>query len=109
MFKRFVTYSVFSACLILAACGTSYKRSPVVTAQHLSCDGGIPAAITLYSPEDAMLSYNDQAYDLSRIETASGVKYGNDDIVFWNRGVTATIETGEGAEHTCSFVPKSGI
>jgi len=94
---------------LTAGCAGGPTRSPVVTAQYLSCDGGTPAAITLYSPEEAKLSYQNKAYMLSRIETASGAKYGNRSITFWNKGVDALIETDDGGVSHCQFLPKPGI
>jgi len=89
--------------------GSTYKKSPVVTPQRMVCTGEVPAAITLYSPTDAKLVFEEKAYNLSRIETASGVKYGNSDITYWNKGIDAMITKDDGAVTTCTYVPKSGL
>ncbi len=106
--KKFLVLSAMT--LALAACETSsYKKSPVVTPQPMVCNGSDPAKITLYSPEEAKLSYHDKAYELNRIETASGVKYGNREISFWNKGIDAMIINSDGTVANCVYVPKTGL
>lgn len=89
--------------------GSTYKKSPVVTPQPMSCTGEIPANITLYSPEEAKLVFEDKAYNLKRIETASGAKYGNSDISYWNKGINAMITKDDGTITTCTYIPRSGL
>jgi Membrane-bound lysozyme-inhibitor of c-type lysozyme len=97
-------------CLVLPACETSkYKRSPVVTPQPMACTGNVPAQLTLYSPDEAKLTYEEKSYILNRIETASGVKYGNSDITYWNKGIDAMITKRDGSISTCTYIPKSGL
>lgn len=95
-------------CLALAACAPNYKRAPV-TAQHMTCTGNAPASVTLYSPTDAKLSFGDKVYELNRIETASGIQYGNGDITFWNTGIDARIIRHDGTVADCTYVPQSGL
>lgn len=95
--------------LCVTACETGYKKSPVVTPQRMACSGGLPAQITLFSPEDARLTFEGKNYDLRRIRTASGVKYGNSDISFWNKGIDAMITRGNGSMTTCTYIPKNGL
>lgn len=95
--------------LTLTACGTAYKKSPVVTPQRMSCTGEVPAQITLYSPTEAKLTFEDKSYNLNRIETASGVKYGNRNISFWNKGIDALITREDGTMTSCTYIPKSGL
>ena len=100
----------FLLLLALTACETSnYKRSPVVTPQPMACSGNVPAQITLYSPDEAKLTYQEKSYILNRIETASGVKYGNGDISYWNKGIDAMITKRDGSITTCTYIPKTGL
>lgn len=94
---------------LLAGCGTTYKRSPVVTPQKFACTGDKPAQITLYSPEEAVLTFEEKSYDLNRIQTGSGVKYGNRSISFWNKGIDALITRDDGSMVSCTVVPRSGL
>ena len=96
--------------LAITACeGTGYKKSPVVTPQPMACNGNVPAQVTLYSPAEAKLTFEDKSYNLNRIETASGVKYGNSDITYWNKGIDAMITKRDGTISTCTYIPKSGL
>lgn len=95
--------------LALTACESGYKKSPVVTPQPMACNGNVPAQVTLYSPTEAKLTFEEKSYMLNRIETASGVKYGNSDITYWNKGIDAMITKRDGTISTCTYVPKSGL
>jgi glycine dehydrogenase subunit 2 len=106
---RWRTVIALTFGLLVSACGTSYKKSPVVTPQPMACTGNVPAQITLYSPTDAKLVFEDKSYDLNRIETASGVKYGNSEISYWNKGIDAMITKADGAVTTCTYVPRRGL
>ncbi len=97
-------------CLALAACESSgYKRSPVVTPQIMSCSGGQPAQVTLYSPDEAKLVFEGKSYMLDRVATASGVKYANKSISFWNKGIDAMIIRPDDSITTCTYIPKGGL
>jgi hypothetical protein len=93
----------------LSACQSGGNRSPVVTPQKMTCVGNIPAQITLYSPEEAVLNFEEKNYDLNRIETASGVKYGNRSVTYWNKGIDALITRDDGTMTTCTYTPKQGL
>lgn len=97
-------------CIFVSGCesGNKYKRMPV-TPQPMACSGNVPAHITLYSPTDAKLTFEEKSYDLNRIETASGVRYGNSDITYWNKGIDAMITRKDGTVTSCTYIPKSGL
>jgi membrane-bound inhibitor of C-type lysozyme len=101
----------FALCLLitlaLTACETPKKRMPV-TPQPMSCSGNRPASITLYSPEEAKLTFEGKSHTLKRVITASGVKYGNNSISYWNKGIDALITEGDKMT-SCTYVPKSGL
>lgn len=96
--------------LVLAGCFTpKYKPAPV-TPQAMTCDGNIPAQVTLFSPADARLIFDGKSYKLNRIETASGAHYGNSDISIWNKGgIDATITRKNGTTSHCIITPRSGL
>ncbi len=97
-----------SLCIIVSCTTTKHRKAPV-TPQPMACTGNVPAQITLYSPTDAKLTFEEKTYALNRIETASGVKYGNDDITYWNKGIDAMITRKDGSVSTCTYIPKSGL
>lgn len=94
----------------LTACETSKprKRMPV-TPQQMICNGGVHASITLFSPEEARLVFNEKPYRLKREVVASGVKYASSDISYWNKGISATIAAKDGTSTICEYVPKAGL
>jgi membrane-bound inhibitor of C-type lysozyme len=101
---------LFLIPLTLTACETSkYKKSPVVTPQPMSCTGEHPAQITLFSPEEAKLVFENKSYNLRRVETASGIKYENSNISYWNKGIDAMITRGDGTVTTCTYIPRNGL
>lgn len=108
MNKRFALFALMIP-LALTACETPRKRTPVVTPQPMSCEDGSQARITLYSPEDARLVFGGKAYDLDRVITASGVKYENRQISYWNKGIEAMITPKGLPTVICTYVPKSGL
>lgn len=75
----------------------------------MTCEGGAPAQVTLYSPADARLVFENKSYALNRIETASGAHYGNSEITFSNRGIDATITRKNGSTAHCVLTPRSGL
>lgn len=95
--------------LLLSGCaGQKYSKAPV-TPQPMNCAGNIPAQVTLFSPSEAKLTFEEKSYDLNRIETASGIKYGNSDISYWNKGIDAMIIRKDGSTTTCTYIPKTGL
>ena len=103
------TTLVFTLALTLAACQSGSNRSPVVTPQKMTCAGDKPAQVILYSPEEAVLTFEEKAYELRREETISGAKYANRSISFWNKGIDALITRDDGTVTTCTFIPKQGL
>lgn len=97
-----------SLCITVSCTTTKPKRMPV-TPQPMACAEKGAASITLYSPAEARLNFENKSYDLNRIETASGVKYGNSDITYWNKGIDALITRKDGSVATCTYVPKNGL
>lgn len=100
---------LFLLPLTLSACQSGMGRSPVVTPQKMVCAGDAPAQITLYSPQEAVLNFEEKSYDLNRMETASGVKYGSGDITYWNKGIDVLITRDDGTMTTCTYIPKQGL
>lgn len=105
MSNRFALYLLLP--LALTACETPKKRMPV-TPQPMSCTGNQPASITLFSPEEAKLVFEGKAYTIKRLPTASGIKYGNSTISYWNKGIDALITQGDKMT-SCTYVPKAGL
>lgn len=107
--KKTTLLSVCTLAVALSGCGgTKYGHAPV-TPQRMNCSGNVPADVTLYSPAEAKLHFEEKNYTLNRIQTASGVQYGNSDITFWNKGIDAMIIRKDGSMTTCTYMPKNGL
>lgn len=83
---------------------SAFKRSPVVTAQKLSCLSGDNASVTIYSPTDAALSFKGKTYEMKRIVSTLGAKYEGSGATYWNKGIDASIFLG-GTGYACSLRP----
>lgn len=95
--------------LPLTGCASKAYRSPVVTPQPMRCTDGKDAQFTLHSPDNAVLVFEGRTYDVDRIVTASGAKYGNKRISIWNKGIDALITRADGTMITCIHLPKHGL
>ena len=95
--------------LMLTACESGYKKSPVVTPQRMVCANGSPAQITFYSPQEARLVFEEKSYNLERIDSVSGIKYANSSISYWNKGIEAMIIRSDNSTTTCTCVPQKGL
>jgi membrane-bound inhibitor of C-type lysozyme len=71
--------------LVLAGC-TEHTKSEVYM-----CEGLQIATITSHSDEIAELNYNHIEYQLVRKNSASGVKYSNENVLFWTKGNEAML------------------
>jgi len=107
--KKIAFASLLLLPLIASGCATKKYGHAPVTPQVMSCSGNVPAAVTLYSPAEAKLTFEEKSYELNRLETASGVQYGNSDITFWNKGIDAMIIRKDGSMTTCTYMPKGGL
>ncbi len=96
--------------LLVTACSSTPKgRKMPVTPQKMSCSNGSMAQITLLSPDEAKLVFEEETYKLDRARTASGVQYGNSKITYWNKGIDAMITKKDGAVATCAYMPQNGL
>ncbi|MCQ8879599.1 MliC family protein [Pseudoalteromonas shioyasakiensis] len=82
--------------LTLAACSEQAKSDVY------SCDNQQAATITSTTDENAVLDYNQQQYQLVKQQSASGVKYTNDDVLFWTKGNEAMLIV-DGNKHHCEI------
>lgn len=108
--KAIIAISFIAIAVTLSACESTKKskRMPV-TPQQMICNDGINASITLYSPEEARLVFNETPHRVKRESVESGVRYANSDISYWNKGISATITMKDGSTSTCEYKPKAGL
>ena len=97
--------AVLAAGLALAACaGGGEERKHAVT---FVCPGGTKLLATFYADDDRMrLRVNGQEYDLPRQISASGFRYGEGEVVFWNKGREALLQRADGPSYVgCVTAP----
>lgn len=86
---------LITSLLALAAC------SKQTQSDAYSCDNKLTATITSEDEESANFEYNQKQYQLVRQQSASGVKYTNDDVLFWTKGKEAMLII-DGNKHHCN-------
>lgn len=94
-----------AALLALAACaGGNGGQKHAVT---FVCPGGTELLATFYADDDRMrLRVNGQEYDLPRQISASGARYGEGQVVFWNKGREALLQRSDGPSYVgCVATP----
>lgn len=89
-------------CLALAAC----ERRPVGKVQVFRCaDGATVKAIFTEADETMTMYLGDKTYKLKHVPSASGAKYTDGKVVFWNRGKGAYIQIdGEVVHDGCTLL-----
>lgn len=74
-------------------------------AMRFDCEGlGIVEA-RFVGPEDLELSVDDELWVVARVPSASGAKYADDDIEFWNKGGEAMLSLAD-VTHTCQRIDR---
>ncbi|MCB1844086.1 MAG: META domain-containing protein [Halioglobus sp.] len=68
--------------------------------RSFDCPDGPAFTIRIVGPETLILSLAGKEHTLQRARAASGARYSNDEILFWNKGEEAVLEAG-GTTYTC--------
>jgi len=102
---RKILFAVAAAavlCLALAAC----ERRPVGKVHVFRCaDGATVKAIFTEADETMTMYLGDKTYKLKHVPSASGAKYTDGKVVFWNRGKGAYIQIdGEVVHDGCTLL-----
>jgi membrane-bound inhibitor of C-type lysozyme len=71
------------------------------------CANGAILLATFYPDDDRMqLRVNDRDYDLPRLISASGARYGDERTIFWNKGREAMLQRADGPSYVgCLAAP----
>lgn len=94
-----------AALLALAACaGSGGEQKHAVT---FVCPEGTELHAIFYPGDDRMrLRVNGQEYELPRQISASGARYGEGAVVFWNKGREALLQRPDGPSYVgCVAAP----
>jgi membrane-bound inhibitor of C-type lysozyme len=90
--------AVLLLSLGLASCAGG-KPAPPKTVSFL-CPNGTVLLATFDADGDRMrLRVNNRDYDLPRLISASGARYGDERTIFWNKGREAMLERQDGASY----------
>ncbi|MBB1292496.1 MAG: membrane-bound inhibitor of C-type lysozyme [Pseudoalteromonas rhizosphaerae] len=73
-----------------------------LNSQSFSCDSQLSAVITSNDEESATLNYNQVNHSLTKQISASGVKYTNEDVLFWTKGNEAMLII-DGNKYHCNL------
>lgn len=90
-----VSPAVLLLSLALASCAGKESASPKTVS--FFCPNGTVMLATFDASGDRMrLQVNDRNYELPRLISASGARYGDEHTIFWNKGREAMLERQDG-------------
>ena len=90
--------AALAVSLLLASCAGSESVSPKTVS--FFCPSGTVLRATFDTDNDRMwLRVNDRDYDLPRLISASGARYGDERTIFWNKGREAMLERQDGPSY----------
>lgn len=90
--------AALAASLLLASCAGNDSVSPITVS--FFCANGTVLRATFDPDKDRMwLRVDDRDYDLPRLISASGARYGDERTIFWNKGREAMLERRDGPSY----------
>ena len=86
--------SVAGAAVVLCSCVfAACERQPVGKVHVFRCAGGATVKVIFTDADESMTMYLDKnSYELKHVPSASGAKYTDGKVVFWNKGKEAYIQ-----------------
>ena len=98
MSKNRLALGVAAAMMIaasgVAGCARDQAAAPPVTT--FVCSDGAVLSASFPSDERVLLNVEGRDYELPRLISASGARYGDDRTIFWNKGRQALFERSDG-------------
>lgn len=91
---------MYKKILLTASLLTLTACSEQATDDVYACDSKKNATIISQDDETATLEYEQQKHQLVRQQSGSGVKYSNNDVLFWTKGNEAMLIIA-GNKHHC--------
>jgi membrane-bound inhibitor of C-type lysozyme len=87
--SRLLVPAIVAMSLAIAACEKKFTGDTAI----FTCSDGVRVEVTYSQDRDrAMVRLEDKSYELTRTSAASGTKYSNGRVVFWNKGRGAIVE-----------------
>lgn len=95
------TIVALAALALLTACAsTSGSSGPTGPRMDWRCDGGAAFSARIATGAAAEVFAGGQQYRLPHVEGASGARYSNDSVEYWERGGLATLNGARGGPYT---------
>jgi membrane-bound inhibitor of C-type lysozyme len=93
--------AALAALVLLAACASSGGGGPAGPRADWRCEGGaaFSARISTSGEGSAEVFAGGQLYRLPRVAGASGLRYSNGSVEFWERGGSATLSGAHGGPY----------
>ena len=77
--------------------GCAGQEAAVAPPVTFVCPDGAVLTARFPSDERVLLSVDGRDYELPRLISASGARYGDNDVIFWNKGRQALFERADGS------------
>lgn len=96
------TIAALAALALLAACATTSGGAPSGPFNQWRCDGGAAFSVRVSTEGDgsAEVFAGGQTYRLPRVAGASGLRYSNGQVDYWERGGEASLGGARGGPYT---------
>lgn len=93
--------------LALALVCCAGENVPPARSVAFHCANGAVLLATFYTSDDSVrLRVDDRDYDLPRLISASGARYGDERTIFWNKGREAMLQRADGPPYVgCLAAP----
>jgi|CXWL01.1.fsa_nt_gi membrane-bound inhibitor of C-type lysozyme len=88
-----------AALALLAACATT-PVGAMGPRNDWSCQGGSAFSSRIKENGSAEVFAGGQVYTLPHVEAASGARYSNGNVEYWERGGSATLNGAQGGPYT---------
>ena len=73
-------------------------RMPVERKLSYACDGGLTVNVALRE-QNARVTFKDKSYSMKQVRSASGVRYSDGAIIWWNKGYEGFLEDATDPNH----------
>lgn len=83
---------------VVAACASVGDSPPATTTQFV-CPGGAIMVATFRAQDSLRLEVDGRVYELPRLISASGARYGSGAVTFWNKGDGARLQRPDGPSY----------
>ncbi|MBK6704837.1 MAG: MliC family protein [Caulobacteraceae bacterium] len=91
--------AALAALALLSACATTTPSGPSGPFMQWRCDGGAAFSARITGTGTAEVFAAGQTYSLPHVQAASGAKYSNGSVEYWEHGGEATLGGARGGPY----------